>query len=65
MDPIPCNGRTSEKVEDLTDQLRAIYESVRQWIDASNNKYKEAADRHRRKVTFEVGDYVLMVLTKD
>ena len=45
--------------------IQATHQSIKEQIEASNAKYKEAADKHRKKVTFEVGDYMWTVLTKD
>ena len=38
---------------------------MKQAIHESNAKYKEQADRHRRRLVFEVGDLVWAVLTRD
>ena len=38
---------------------------MKQAINESNAKYKEQADRHRRRLVFEVGDLVWVVLTRD
>ena len=66
LDLIPINfrGRSSAEAKDLAADLQAIHESVKQLIEASNTKYKKAVNKHKN-VTFEVGDYVWAVLTKD
>ena len=49
----------------MVDHLRGIHEQVKQAIHKSNAKYKEQADRHCRRLVFEVGDLVWAVLTRD
>ena len=63
--PIPRVGRLHSKADDMADHLRDIHEQVKRSITESNAKYKDRVDRHRRRVTFNVGDYVWAVLTKD
>nr|XP_019703107.1 uncharacterized protein LOC109505190 [Elaeis guineensis] len=63
--PISFRGQSKTKAEDLTTDIQAIHQLVEEWIEASNAKYKEAANKHRKKVTFEFDDYIWAVLTKD
>ena len=56
--PIPRVGHLHPQVADMADHLQGIHEQVKQTIHESNAKYKEQADRHRRRLVFEVGDLV-------
>lgn len=49
----------------MAKNLKSIHEYVKKQIEGSNAKYILAVDRHNRKETFEAGDCVLIVLTKD
>jgi hypothetical protein len=49
----------------MADYLRGVHDQVKKAIEDSNVKYKAQSDSHRRKVTFEVGDLVWVVLTRD
>ncbi|PKI69548.1 hypothetical protein CRG98_010076 [Punica granatum] len=53
------------KVVDFVDSLREIHQAVFAHLTAANAKYKQAADKKRCSVEFEVGDYVWAILTKD
>lgn len=45
--------------------LQQVHEETRANLLESNRKYKEATDRHRRSVEFDVGNFIWAVLTKD
>lgn len=49
----------------MEEYLKDIHVEVRSKIEESNHKYKARADKHRREVLFDVGDFVWAVLTKD
>ncbi|KAE8710906.1 putative CCCH-type zinc finger family protein [Hibiscus syriacus] len=63
--PIPRIGRFSPKADEMAKYLRGIHEQVKQTIHESNTKYKTRVDNHRRRVLFDVGDFVWVVLTRD
>ncbi|KAF7145040.1 hypothetical protein RHSIM_Rhsim04G0049200 [Rhododendron simsii] len=52
-------------VNDFVQQLQSIHKETEQHLRASTAKYKLAADKKRRFVEFEVGDFVYAILTKD
>ena len=54
----------SQAVENMADHIQAMEEAVRQKLEATNAKYKEAADKKRREKIFNVGDLVLVYLRK-
>jgi len=61
----PLIGRLSINVNEMTDYLEGVHDQVKQAIKDSNTKYKTQFDSHKRKVTFEVGNLVWVVLTHD
>ena len=42
-----------------------MIKEVKQKIEKSNAKYKDAADKHRRKQLFAVGDQLMMFLCRE
>ncbi|PKI74757.1 hypothetical protein CRG98_004866 [Punica granatum] len=63
--PLPNQSKVHGKVADFVNGLREIYQVVYDHLTATNAKYKQAADKKRRSVEFEVGDFVWAILTKD
>ncbi|PKI50012.1 hypothetical protein CRG98_029599 [Punica granatum] len=63
--PLPNRSKVHGKAADFVDSLREIHQAVFEHLTAANAKYKQAADKKRRSVEFEVGDYVWAILTKD
>lgn len=63
--PIPNSGKINGDVKELTRHIQSIHEQVHQRIEASNAKYKEAADRHRRPLVFNEGDMVWAYLRRE
>lgn len=59
--PIPNSGKINGDVKELTRHIQSIHEQVHQRIEASNAKYKEAADRHRRPFS---GFPIILVLVE-
>jgi mRNA-degrading endonuclease RelE of RelBE toxin-antitoxin system len=55
----------SIKADEMADNLQGIYDQVKKAIKDSNATYKAHSHNHRCNVTFEVGDLVLVVLTRD
>ena len=62
---LPNNTKVNHKAEDFVTQLQDIHNLTRQNLLESIAKFKHDADRKRRLVNFEVGDFVWAVLTKD
>ena len=62
---LPSNAKVNHKAEDFVTQLQDIHNLTRQNLLESTAKFKRDADRKRRLVDFEVGDFVWAVLTKD
>lgn len=50
---------------ELVDELINVHAQAQDNLQGTAIKYKRAADRHRREVHFQVGDYVWAVLTKE
>ncbi|GKC22293.1 reverse mRNAase [Tanacetum coccineum] len=49
----------------LANDSQAIQEEVRQRLEETNQKMKEAADKHRRVNVFEVGEMVMVFLRRE
>ncbi|KAB5533745.1 hypothetical protein DKX38_016831 [Salix brachista] len=62
---LPSNSKVHHKAEDLITQLQDIHNFTRQNLLESVTKFKHDADRKRRMVDFQVGEFVWVVLTKD
>ncbi|KAG5527003.1 hypothetical protein RHGRI_028065 [Rhododendron griersonianum] len=63
--PVPDLKRPNGKAEDLISGLQVVHKMTVQHLEESSAKYKQAADKKRRAVEFDVGDFVWAVLTKD
>ncbi|GJR73056.1 transposon ty3-I gag-pol polyprotein [Tanacetum coccineum] len=63
---IPCK-KTSDAahITRMVEEVQATHEVVRANITEANGKYKIAADKHRRKKLFQVGDEVMVFLHKE
>ena len=57
--------RESQVAENMADHIQAMQENVRQKLEATNAKYKEAASKKRHEKIFNVGDLVLVYLRKE
>ena len=49
----------------MAERIQAMQEEVRQKLETTNAKYKEAVDKTRREKIFNVGDLVLVYLKKE
>ena len=63
--PLPNKTRIHGKAGDFVEHLQDTHKMVRENLLKSTEKYKAAADKKRRLVEFEVGDFVWAMLTKD
>ena len=54
--------RVSDSSSAFTSHIRALHEKIREKIMKNNADYKAPADLHRRLMTFNVGDYVMVRL---
>ena len=63
--PVPDKTRIHGKVADFVHSLQEVHQTVHANLEKAAEKYKELADRKRRHVEFDMGDYVWAVLTKD
>ena len=62
---VPDRTRIHGKAADFVHSLQEVHQTVHDNLEKAAGKYKEFADRKRRHVEFDVGDYVWAVLTKD
>ncbi|KAH9653391.1 Endonuclease [Citrus sinensis] len=57
--------RKSGKAEDFIEQLQKIHETTQESLKQTTEGYKIMADKKRRALEFQVGDFVWIILTKD
>ncbi|PKU74262.1 hypothetical protein MA16_Dca003465 [Dendrobium catenatum] len=57
-----CN---SKPAAEFAEQFSQMIQEVRQKLEESNLKYKEAADKHRKKREFKVGDLVMIRVRRE
>ncbi|KAL9667172.1 hypothetical protein QQ045_001521 [Rhodiola kirilowii] len=62
--PLPVEKQFSVDVEEHAEHIKKVHSHVRNQIEKSNGKYKERADRNRRKLVFKKGDLVYIHLRK-
>ena len=62
---LPSKTRIHGKAEDFVQELQGVHKQVQENLLQSVEKYKLAADKKRRQLEFDVGDFVWAVLTKD
>ena len=62
---MPDKTRIHGKAADFVHSLQEVHQTVHANLEKAAEKYKDFADRKRRHVEFDVGDYVWAVLTKD
>ena len=55
----------SQATKNMADYIQAMQEELRQKLEATNGKYKEATDKKRHEKIFDVGDLVLVYLRKE
>ncbi|KAH9723702.1 Endonuclease [Citrus sinensis] len=63
--PVPNLVRKSGKAEDFIEQLQKIHETTQESLKQTTEGYKIMADKNRRALEFQVGDFVWVILTKD
>jgi transcription initiation factor TFIID subunit TAF12 len=49
----------SAGAEDFPAEMQELHNQIKEKLKKNNNEYKCRADKHRRKLEFEVGDQVL------
>ena len=62
---IPDLKHVNVKAEDLITQIQEIHTATAKHLQEASAKYKQTADKKRRVVEFEIGDFVWAILTKD
>ncbi|PKI33279.1 hypothetical protein CRG98_046334 [Punica granatum] len=63
--PLPNRSKVHGKAANFVNSLQEIHQAVYDPLTAANAKYKQAADKKRRSVEFEMGDFVWAIPTKD
>nr|GEW09716.1 RNA-directed DNA polymerase [Tanacetum cinerariifolium] len=65
VDLVDFSGKKNIQANRMVEEVQATHEVVRTNITEANAKYKIAADKHRRKKMFQVGDEVMVFLRKE
>ncbi|GJY53831.1 putative CCCH-type zinc finger family protein [Tanacetum coccineum] len=65
VDLVDLPGKKNIQATRMVEEVQATHEVVRANITEANAKYKIAADKHRRKKLFQVGDAVMVFLRKE
>uniref|UniRef100_A0A7N2MS55 Reverse transcriptase n=1 Tax=Quercus lobata TaxID=97700 RepID=A0A7N2MS55_QUELO len=63
--PLPVNEMTSLDGQKKAEMLKKLHESVRQHIEKKNEQYATKANKGRRQVLFESGDWVWVYMRKE
>ena len=63
--PIPDLKHVNVKAKDLITQIQEIHTTTTKHLQETSAKYKQATDKKRQVVEFEIGDIVWASLTKD
>ncbi|GJU82411.1 transposon ty3-I gag-pol polyprotein [Tanacetum coccineum] len=65
VDLVDLQRKKNIQANRMVEEVQATHEVVRANITEANAKYKIAADKHRRKKFFQVGDEVMVFLRKE
>jgi hypothetical protein len=63
--PLPVNERTSLDGQKKAEMVKKLHESVRQHIEKKNEQYANKANKGRRQVIFQPGDWVWVHMRKE
>ena len=63
--PLPDKTRIHGKAATFVSGLQEVLQAIYDYLLKAASKYKQATDKKRQHVEFDVGDYVWAVLTKD
>jgi hypothetical protein len=63
--PLPVNERTSLDGQKKAELVKKLHESVRQHIEKKNEQYANKANKGRRQIIFEPGDWVWVHMRKE
>ncbi|GJS35096.1 RNA-directed DNA polymerase [Tanacetum coccineum] len=65
VDLVDLSGKQNVQANRMVEEVQVTHEVVRANITEANAKYKIAADKHRQKKLFKVGDEVMVFLRKE
>uniref|UniRef100_A0A2N9HUX4 Reverse transcriptase n=1 Tax=Fagus sylvatica TaxID=28930 RepID=A0A2N9HUX4_FAGSY len=58
-------NRVHPKAEELAEMMQRVHADVKKQLEAANEKYKAAVNKHRREVLFEPGQLVWVMISKE
>nr|GMC93171.1 Transposon Ty3-G Gag-Pol polyprotein [Ipomoea batatas] len=61
---LPSSEKIHKQADTMASQVQNVQQEIRAKLEASNAKYKTAADKKRRQKLFNVGDEVMVYLRK-
>jgi hypothetical protein len=62
---LPMPKRVHPKAEELAEMMQRVHADVKKQLEAANEKYKAAVNKHRREVLFEPGQLVWVMISKE
>jgi len=63
--PRPLDGKPSVEADKRVEEIKRLHERVKEKIEKSNASYQTQANKHKRKVVFQLGDLVWVHLRKE
>jgi DNA recombination-dependent growth factor C len=62
---LPMPKRVHPKAEELAEMMQRVHADVKKQLEAANEKYKAAVNKHKREVLFEPGQLVWVMISKE
>ena len=62
---LPKGANQNAAAAKMADQIVDVHHAVKTKLVETNNRYKQAADKHRRQQLFSVGDEVMVFLRRE
>jgi len=63
--PRPLDGKPSVEADKRVEEIKCLHERVKEKIEKSNASYQTQANKHQRKVVFQLRDLVWVQLRKE
>lgn len=62
---LPDYTRLHGDASSFVESLAQVHAATHARLESSTTKYKQAADKHRQRLVFDIGDFVWVYLTRD